>query len=252
MIFDLDGTIYDGGELIPGAVDFIHLLTGLGITVRYYTNRSAMTPVQIADKLNRLNLEVFPEQVITSSLVTAPQLRGRKVFLIGGGALRTALENENVDFSDENPDSVVFGHVDSLTRNTLKTAVRLIHHRGAGFIATNGDPWIIEHGMRVPGNGAFVAALETASSRKAEIFGKPHPAGIDMILNDLILTPGEVMILGDNEATDIECGIRAGVRTALILTGVTSTGEAAESKADWVVKDYSELSERILNDKGMV
>ncbi len=248
MIFDLDGTIYNGSKLIPGAADFIDLLTNLGITVRYYTNRSALSPEQIADKLNRLKLKVSPKQVLTSSQVTARQLRGRKVFFIGGEALRTALENENADFCDENPDTVVFGHVDSLTRSTLRKAVRLIHHQGAGLVATNGDPWIIEDGMRVPGNGAFLAALETACGKKAEIFGKPDPAGINMIVKALGLHPGEVLMLGDNEATDIQSGVRAGIRTALILTGVTASKDAAGSKADWVVKDYSELTDRILKE----
>jgi len=248
MIFDLDGTIYNGSKLIPGAADFIDLLTNMEITVRYYTNRSALIPKQIADKLNRLGLKVSPEQVITSSQVTACRLRGRTVFFIGGVALKAALEDENVEFSDEYPDSVVFGHVDTLTRSTLKKAVRLIHHQGAGLIATNGDPWIIEDGIRVPGNGAFLAALETACGRKAEIFGKPDPAGINMIVETLGLPPGEVLMLGDNEATDIQSGVRAGIRTVLILTGVTSQKEALRSEADWVVKDYSELTGRILKE----
>lgn len=248
MIFDLDGTIYSGCEPIPGAVEFVDRLQDHGIAVRYYTNRAVLTPAQIAEEMNSMKIKVSPDQILTSAIVTAHHLHGQKVFYIGEKALGIALENEDIIFSDDNPDCVVVGFVEDLKGDALKKAVQLIHHQGAGFVATNQDPYIIVAGKRVPENGAILASIEAVTDVNPLVYGKPNPAGIHLILDKLKVKPRELIMVGDTPATDIECGIKAGVQTALIMTGIASVHEAAESRADMICSDYTALSAGIFNE----
>jgi len=247
MVFDLDGTIYSGGEIIPGACEFLSKLQECGIPVMFYTNRAHRTPEQIARKLQGMNLRVSEEQILTSALVTAHSLQGKRVFCIGEDALVQALEQKNVTITDDNPDYVAVGYVEDLKGTELTKAVQCLTDGNAEFAATNLDPYIIVDGKRVPENGALTAAVQAASGMEPVVFGKPNPAGLHMVLQAMNLPPEEVVIVGDTPSTDILCGINAGVRTALILTGVTSARQAAVSEAEWIVHDYDDLSSRVFN-----
>jgi HAD superfamily hydrolase (TIGR01457 family) len=245
MIFDLDGTIYNGNTAIPHAVDFITELQEHGIGVMFYTNRAHRTPEQIAEKLTEMNFQVTANQILTSALVTAHALHGKRVFCIGENPLTQALKSADITITENNPDYVVVGYVEDLKGAELTKAVQYITHGEALFVATNQDPYIIVDGKRVPENGAIVAAVQAAAGIKPVVYGKPNPAGIQLALQILQLSLEEVFIVGDSPATDIQCGINAGIRTALILSGVTSAQQALCSEAEWVVKDYKDLRSRV-------
>ncbi|MGL1891294.1 MAG: HAD-IIA family hydrolase [Spirochaetaceae bacterium] len=245
VIFDLDGTIYRGDKVIPGAAHFVKGLQDKGILVMFYTNRAYRTPTQIADKLKSMNFPIKEDQVYTSAIVTANALRGRRVFCIGEPALTEALISEGAIITENNPDDVVLGYVDTLEMNTMSKAVQFISHEQARFVATNLDPYILVDGKRVPENGAIAAAIQIATGQLPVVYGKPEPFGINMILKKYNLEAEEVLIVGDTLATDIQCGVNAGIRTALILTGVSSALEACASEAEIIVDNYNDLRIKI-------
>ena len=248
VIFDLDGTIYRGDSIIPGALDFVEGLKMKGVHVMYYTNRAYRTPTQIAEKLQHMHFPIEEKDVFTSAIVTANALHGRRVFCIGAPALTEALISEGVVLTDDNPDDILLGYIETLEMDTMTKAVQFISNEKARFVATNLDPYIIVNGKRVPENGALAAAIQIATGIPPIVYGKPDPFGIEMILKKYNLRREETLIVGDTLATDIQCGKNAGIKTALILTGVTSAKEASNLDADFVVENYKELWIKLYGD----
>ena len=241
IIFDCDGTLYRGSEPIEHAVGFVNrLVDEFGIEVMYYTNRAHRTPEEVAGKLSGMGFPAEPSQILTGGIVTAHELQGSTTFCIGSPPLKTALEERDVVLTDNKPDFVVVGYTEDLMGAELTTAVQLICHHDATFVATNPDPFIIEEGRRVPENGPLLAAVREATGREPVIYGKPHPAGIRMACKAMRLEKNQIMLVGDNLATDILCGISAGIDTVLLLTGVTSRQqiEAAhpEARPTWLAE----------------
>src|SRR5947208_7058169 len=177
-LIDMDGVLYRGSELIPGADDFIRQLRARDVPFRLLTNNSQRARRDVVTKLARLGIDIDEEHVFTSAMATARFLALQKpagtAFVIGEGGLHTALHSNGYSVVDHNPDYVVVGEGRTFNLEMVEAAVRMIH-RGAKLIATNLDPNCpIENGIR-PGCGAFVALLETATGVKAFSAGKPSP-----------------------------------------------------------------------------
>ena len=166
------------------------------------------------------------------------------VCFIGEGGLIDALKADAFDLAEENVDAVIVGLDRQVTYKDLETATLLIH-AGAKFIATNPDTNLPTERGLVPGNGALISFLETATRQKALVVGKPEHIIMDAALEEIGLTKEEVIMVGDNYTTDIQAGIQNDIDTLLVLTGFTTKDDLStlptpathvvDTLADWEI-----------------
>jgi NagD protein len=228
FICDMDGVIYHGNRLLPGAKDFVEWLTSEEKRFVFLTNSSERSPRELQQKLSRLGVEVPLDNFYTSALATAgflaSQSPGGTAYVIGEPGLINALYEVGFTMNDVNPDYVVFGESHSYSYDKLEKAVNLIRG-GARLVATNPDltgPG--EHGI-IPACGALVAPIELATGHKAYFVGKPNPLMMRQALKRIECRREETFIIGDRMDTDIIAGVEAEIDTILLLSGVTSREE---------------------------
>jgi NagD protein len=223
-LIDMDGVLYRGMELIPGADFFIEQLRVRDIPFRLLTNNSQRTRRDVVAKLSRMGLDVEEEHVFTSAMATARFLSQQTpegtAFVIGEGGLLTALHENGYAIVDHDPDYVVVGEGRTFNLELVEAAVRMIQ-RGAKLVATNLDPNCpTQNGLR-PGCGAMVGLLEIATGIKAFSVGKPSAVMMRAAHKELGLAAEETTIIGDTMETDILGGIQLGFHTILVLSGGT-------------------------------
>ncbi|SEJ83484.1 4-nitrophenyl phosphatase [Bhargavaea ginsengi] len=228
--FDLDGTVYRGEEPIPETVSFIQKLREQGAGVFFVTNNSALTPESQAEKLAKMGIEADPDEIMTSSVATAAHLLkvhgSVKVMMIGEEGLRKALETAGHTVVRQHPQAVVVGIDRSITYGKLADA-SLAVSAGASFIATNSDKaYPTEQGL-VPGNGAFAGLIELATGVSPYYIGKPSVPMLEALAERHGLDRKDMVMVGDNYETDITAGIRFGIDTIHVDTGVTRTEDLA-------------------------
>lgn len=220
----MDGVMYRGSELIPGAKQFIDRLMREGIPFLFLTNNSQRTRRDVATKLVRMGVEVSERHVFTCAMATARFLAKQKphgtAYVIGEGGLLQALHENGYAVVDKSPDYVVVGEARTVTLEMLEHAVDLILG-GAKLIGTNLDPNCPTQTGTRPGCGATLAYLETATGKKAFTLGKPSPVMLRMARKELMLTTSQTIMIGDTMETDILGGVQMGYRTVLVLSGGT-------------------------------
>lgn len=246
FLIDMDGVIYRGSELIPGALQFIEMLLEREVPFTFLTNNSQRTHRDVVTKLARMGMIVEEQHVFTCAMATArflaEQKPGGTAYAIGEGGLLHALHLNGYSIVDHQPDYVVVGEGRTLTLESLELAVQLILD-GAKLIATNLDPNCpTKHGTR-PGCGAAVAFLETATGAKAFSVGKPSPVMMRAARKQLELATSETIMIGDTMDTDILGGVQMGYRTVLVLSGGTSREDLAKYafRPDVVVDSIADL-----------
>jgi arabinose operon protein AraL len=244
-IFDLDGTIYLGDEALPGAVATLAELRRRGKRVCFVSNKPLETRTAYAAKLTRLGIPTAENQVITSTHVLAHYLARHgpdlTYYLIGEENLRTELREHGLtlasEFSEQDEQGVIAPHgIDAvivafdrtLDYRKLNTAYQALHG-GARFFATNADKTCPLPGGDIPDAGATLAALEHLTGRPVELVaGKPSPLITSYALELLGLPPERCLMMGDRLETDIRMGQAAGMKTAVVLTGVATRKEAEQ------------------------
>jgi NagD protein len=223
-LIDMDGVIYRGHELIPGADRFIRELCQSKVPFLFLTNNSQRTRRDVATRLERLGISVEEEHIFTCAMATARFLARQKpngtAFVIGEGGLLTALHTNGYSIVDRDPDYVVVGEGRTLNFEMVEAAVGMIM-AGAKLVATNLDPNCPTQSGTRPGCGAIVAMLEAATGVKAFSVGKPSPVMLRAALNDLGSTAEQTIVIGDTMETDILGGVQLGFRTILVLSGGT-------------------------------
>jgi NagD protein len=230
-VVDMDGVVYHGNRLIPGALDFLERLRSRGHKYLFLTNNSQWTPRDLRHRLAQMGIDVEESAFHTSALATADFLHRQKpggtAYAIGGAGLTHALYSVGYTLTEHNPDYVVVGDTRSYDYEKIERAVRLIL-RGARFVATNVDlTGPSELGIQ-PACGALVAPIELATGRKPYFIGKPNPLMMRTALRKLEAHSAESFMVGDRMDTDILAGTEAGMRTILVLSGV-STVETVET-----------------------
>jgi 4-nitrophenyl phosphatase len=248
----MDGVIYRGEHALPGAADLFPALQWAGVSVILVTNNSQRTAAGVVRKLEPMGIRVRTESILTSSMATARWLHeqapeGAQVYIVGAADLaKVVLEQPGFTMDAESPDFVVVGLDTEVTYAKLRTAGLAIL-RGARFVATNLDASLpMEGGEIWPGAGAIVAAIQTTTGHPPDIvLGKPEPAMFLQALEILGLPREQVLVVGDRAETDILAGKRAGLPTALVLTGITRADEVAglpdEMRPDYVFNNLEEL-----------
>ena len=247
FLIDMDGVIYRGSELIPGADRFIADLLAHDLPFFFLTNNSQRTRRDVVAKLRRLGIEVEESHIFTCAMATARFLADQKpggtAYVIGEGGLLNALHDNGYAIVDHDPDYVVVGEGRTVTFEMVETAVRMVMG-GAKLIATNLDPNCpTQAGLR-PGCGAIVAMLETATGRRAFSVGKPSAVMMRAARKELGLDASRTTMIGDTMETDILGGVQLGYRTILVLSGGTNREDLAAFayRPDLVVASIAELS----------
>jgi len=224
FICDMDGVIYHGNQLLPGAKDFVNWLQKEQKKFLFLTNSSERSPRELSQKLARLGIEVDETHFYTSALCTAAFLASQKpngsAYVIGEAGLIQALYESGFSMNNVDPDYVVVGETRSYNFEKIEDAVALIR-KGAKLIGTNPDmTGPAERGI-VPATGALVAPIEMATRCKAYFLGKPNPLMMRIALKKLQCRPEETVIVGDRMDTDIIAGIESELETVLVFSGVT-------------------------------
>ena len=221
-LIDMDGVVYRGNKLIPGADRFIQILLEKEIPFLFVTNNSQRSRCDVVLKLTQMGIDVENEHIFTCAISTARFLASQKpngsAYVIGDAGLLTALHDHGYAINEADPDYVVVGEGRLLNFEVLEKALKLIIN-GSKLIATNLDPNCpTDSGLR-PGCGSTVSFLETASGRQAFSVGKPSPIMMRMARKELNLRTAEVTMIGDTMETDILGGLQMGYRTVLVYSG---------------------------------
>ena len=246
FLIDMDGVIYSGGQLIPGAVDFIGALLDQDRPFMFLTNNSQRTRRDIMTRLNRLSISVSEKHIFTCADATAAYLARQKpggtAYVIGEGGLLTALHEQGFSVVDKDPDFVVIGECRTFNAEMMEAVLNLLIG-GAKFIATNLDQNCpTSDGMR-PGCGALVSMLERASGKKAFSVGKPSPVMMRGARKELSLDAKRTVMIGDTMSTDILGGHQLGYYTILVLSGTTRSEDLAtySYRPDMVVGSIADI-----------
>jgi len=230
FVIDMDGVIYHGHRLIPGAQEFVARLQSGGHKFLFLTNNSQWTPRDLRHRLENLGITVEETAFHTSALATAEFLRlqrpGGTAYVIGGAGLTNALYDAGYTLTERDPDYVVVGDTRSYDYEKIERAARLILG-GARFIATNLDlTGPSEEGIQ-PACGALVAPIELPSGKQPYFVGKPNPLMMRSALNAVEAHSETTVMVGDRMDTDVIAGIEAGLRTVLVLSGSTRREDIA-------------------------
>lgn len=225
FICDMDGVIYHGNQLLPGAVEFLKWIEETGKRFLFLTNSSERTPRELREKLVRLGVEVSEECFYTSALATADflstQTPSGSAYVIGEAGIINALYDAGYSMNDMNPDYVVLGDTRRYSYHQIEHAVKLVMS-GSRLIGTNPDlTGPIENGI-APATGALIAPIELSTGSKAYFVGKPNPLIMRNAMKKLGVKAEDVAIIGDRMDTDIIAGVESELTTVLVLSGVTA------------------------------
>jgi arabinose operon protein AraL len=226
-LFDLDGTVYLGEGLVPGAGETIAALRAAGRRVAFLSNKPLYTRMDYATKLTRLGIPTRTDEVVNSSITLARHLRtldpGAPVFVIGEPPLIGELREHGFDVRDQ-PDVrwVVIAFDRTFDYNKLNTALQAVRRHDARLIATNPDRTCPVEGGEIPDCAGMIAAVEAVTGRRVEaVVGKPSPIILEVALEALGVEARDCVIVGDRIETDIVMGKSLGLATVLVLTGIT-------------------------------
>lgn len=246
FITDMDGVLLKGEQVIPGAERFIAHLDELGREYLVLTNNSLYTPRDLAHRLHNIGLEIPTERIFTSAMATASFLQSQRpggmAFVIGESGLTQAIHGIGYVITDLDPDYVVLGETKGYNYEIITQAIRLID-AGARFIATNPDVTGPTEAGIVPGCGAMAALIQTATGKAPFYVGKPNPLMMRSALNYLDVHSEDTVMVGDRMDTDIVAGVESGMRTILVLTGVTRREdiERYPYRPTWVLESVAEI-----------
>jgi len=230
-IIDMDGVIYHGNMILPGAKDFVDWLTREKKNYLFLTNASDKTPKELQEKMRRLGITVDKTVFYTSALATAMFLNSQKpkgsAFIVGEAGLINALYNVGYTMNNVDPDYVVIGGTSTYTYDAIERAVNMVL-KGAKLIGTNPDVTGPIEGGIAPATKALISPIEMATGKTAYFVGKPNPLMMRNALKKINVQREEAIIIGDRMDTDIIAGIESEIDTALVLSGISDENTVNE------------------------
>ncbi|KAJ8023771.1 Glycerol-3-phosphate phosphatase [Holothuria leucospilota] len=280
ILFDCDGVLWQGNEVISKAPDVIRRLRDLGKQPLFVTNNSTKSRSQYIEKFNKLGFQVSENEIFCTAYLAAIYMRNilkfdGKAYLMGSPGLEEEFKLFNINYTGAGPDpttgnvewtktpldpeigAVVVGFDRDLSYNKLLKAASYLRDPSIPFIATNMDSClpVRDSGYLVPGTGAIVSAVEMAAGRKPLVLGKPHKYMVDLIReNRYTLDPKRTVMVGDRLNTDILLGKNSSLQTLMVLTGVSTLAEVEENTKstdeetkklvpDYYIESLTEFSE---------
>lgn len=252
-IFDLDGVIYIGNSLLPGVKKTLKELERRGERICFLSNNSTLSRKGYCKKFRRWHLNIKEEQIFPSSYLCAIYLKryeritpDKKIMVIGERGIFEELKREKIKITrhPEKTDYVVVGMDRRLTFRKLCLAYWAIL-KGAKFIATNADLTYPLEKTTIPASGAIVKALEVSTGKSPLLLGKPETFGLKMLLECMNFSPSQAILVGDRLETDIALGNRMGIKTVLVLSGITSEKDLEKTppscQPSYVIKSLPQL-----------
>ncbi len=248
FIFDMDGTLYRGDELIPGAVKVINHLKEQSFSLLLVTNKTTNSTSEYISFLQKNGANVVSEDIISATSVISDYIKanfpGKTFFALGEAAFIEEITACGLTYC-ENPgkiDVVIVTLDRALTLHKLEIAAHAISN-GARFLAANIDDTCPVEGDEIWDAGSTIAALEKRTHRKLEMhFGKPSQFMIDTIFEKLKLPKEKILLIGDRLETDIQMAALAGVSSVLVRSGVKNELTAnSPVQPDYVIDSVADL-----------
>ncbi|MCG8389589.1 MAG: HAD-IIA family hydrolase [Cytophagales bacterium] len=246
LLIDMDGVIYGGDVMVPGADRFIETLLKEDIPFMFMTNNSQRSRTEVVRKLSKMGIEVTEGHVYTSAMATgtylAKQSPAGTAYVLGEGGLLTSLHENGFSLVETDPEYVVVGEGRNFTLEMVQKAVDYILN-GAKLVATNRDPSPKKKGWNNLGISAIAAMIEEATGREAFVVGKPSPVMMRSARKALGLETAQTTVIGDTMTTDIQGGVQMGYKTILTLSGVTKKEQLGHYafKPDLVIQSVADL-----------
>jgi len=251
LILDMDGVIWRSDTPIGDLPDIFRRIEERGIKYVFATNNGTKTPDQYVSTLAKLGVNVDASQVVTSALGVAHMLsqkfpRGSKAFMIGEDGIRIALQEKGFEIlsmeSAQEAQFFVIGIDRQVNFDKMREATLLVR-RGIPFYATNPDKTFPTPRGEIPGAGAWISVITTATEVEPIYAGKPFPFMMELSLERLGTKKEVTLVVGDRLETDIAAGQAVGCPTALVLSGVSTKAQADEwkPKIDFMADDLSSL-----------
>ena len=251
LILDMDGVVWRSDAPIGDLTAIFARIRQRGLKFVFATNNGTLTPEEYKSKLAKLGVEIDPSQIVTSALGIAFMLsqkfpRGTKIFVIGEGGIRVALEENGFEVLsvEDAPQAQAFVMGIDRTINFQKVAeAALLVRAGIPFYTTNTDRTFPTPRGEIPGSGAWLSVITTATGIDPIIAGKPFPYLMELSLERLGTKKEETLVVGDRLETDIAAGQAVGCPTALVLSGVSTKAQAEAWKPapDVIAESLSEL-----------
>jgi len=255
LIVDMDGVLWRQSQPIGDLGQIFAKINAKGLKITLATNNATLTVQQYLQKLASFGVTLSADQIVNSPQAAAMYMvnhfpPGSSIFVIGKDGLRQEMLNHGYHIANgtENKSvvAVVVGMDWDLRFEQLCQATLLLRS-GAEFIATNGDRTFPTPQGLVPGVGAILALLETASEKKPIIVGKPDPLMYQIALERMNVQPEDCLVVGDRLETDILGGQKLGCQTALVLSGVTTPEQARAwyPPPDWICQTFEEVIDQL-------
>lgn len=260
LIIDMDGVLWEGTRALPGLIDFFKVLRQKQLPFILATNNASLTQDQYVNKLNTMGVSVSANEILTSSMATAHYLsqqvdpKKSTALVIGEEGLRQPLIKKgftliDTPFSKSNgpADFVICGLDRNLSWEKLAEASLHIS-AGAKFIASNADTTLPTERGPVLGNGAILAALQAATNISPTVIGKPEAIMYQQAINLLNVASEHTIAIGDRLNTDILGAVNTGIRSILVLTGISSKDDlrTIAYQPTWVLPDLAAISNALL------
>ena len=253
LILDMDGVLWRSDEPIGDLPAIFARINSRGLKYVFATNNGTKTPEQYVEKLAELGVNAEPRQIVTSALGVAHILekkfsKGTKVFVIGEAGVHWALTQKGFDVlpvpDAQDAQVVVMGIDRAITFDKMREATLLVRS-GIPFYATNPDKTFPTPRGEIPGAGAWISVVTTATDVEPVYAGKPYPYMMELSLETLGTKKAETLVVGDRLETDIAAGQAVGCPTALVLSGVATRAQAQKwtPKIDVVANDLTNLIE---------
>lgn len=255
-LIDLDGVIYRGNELLPGAREFISWLETNHKKYLFLTNNSFATAAQIRAKLERLGISTDSAHLLTAGQAAVQNIARRLpegiVYVVGEQPLIDLVKSNGLKAASigaQEADAVLVGLDRDFNYAVMTCAMNAVRS-GALFVTINRDPVLPIAGGFIPGCGALAAAIEVASGVTPEVVGKPEPMLLQEAMHMLDSQPYETVMIGDGLQVDILAGQNAGTHTLLVLSGSSSREDLEKStlKPDHVYENLADLMKELTQE----
>jgi 4-nitrophenyl phosphatase len=245
VVSDLDGVVYRGKTPIQDAVNAFQDWRAAGIPYCFVTNNSTHTAGDVVAKLSGFGLEITEDDVVTSAVTAAQLIRksypaGTRIYVIGAPSLKQAIMDAELEITDESPAVVIMGLDREITHEKMRIAVDAVL-KGAVLMGTNPDLLLPTPTGFEPGAGAVLTAIATAARVKPIIVGKPEVHMIEAALSRLGTDRASTLMIGDQIATDIQAGKRAGLCSVLVTTGVPPVNDPALEAPDFIISSLRQI-----------
>ncbi len=246
FLFDLDGTVFLGDRLLPGARELMAYLDQNSRTYYFLTNNSSKSRADYSRKLTGFGLSAPEDKIFSAGMATAIYLKkqkpGARIFLVGTPSLEEEFRAYGFELVEEDPDFAVLGFDTTLTYQKLHKLTDFVVE-GRPYIATHPDINCPTPGGFMPDIGAMMALIKTSTGRDADlIVGKPNAPMVEAIVEQTGLEPESLTMVGDRLYTDIAMGA-AGIQTVLVLSGEAKMEDlvSAPHQPDLVCENLGEL-----------